>query len=84
MIKSRSSLARSRARLLTIGVAVWAIAAALLSPAAANAAVDNPAPTPLVSFTFDDGMQSALTQAAPTLKSTGSPAPATSSPTAWA
>jgi len=71
MIKSRSSLVRSRARLLTIGVAVWAIAAALLSPAAANAAVDNPAPTPLVSFTFDDGMQNALTQAAPTLKKYG-------------
>ncbi|WP_457945846.1 polysaccharide deacetylase family protein [Pseudarthrobacter sp. alpha12b] len=71
MITSRSGLARSRARLLTIGVAVWAIAAALLSPAAANAAVDNPAPTPLVSFTFDDGMQNALTQAAPTLKKYG-------------
>ncbi|BCW79666.1 MULTISPECIES: polysaccharide deacetylase family protein [Micrococcaceae] len=71
MIKSRSSLARGRAGLLTLGVAVWAMAAALLTPAAANAAVDNPAPTPLVSFTFDDGMQSALTQAAPTLKKYG-------------
>jgi len=71
MIRSRSSLARHRAKLLTIGAAVWAVAAALLSPAAANAAVDNPAPTPLVSFTFDDGMQNALTQAAPTLKKYG-------------
>jgi len=71
MIRTRSSLARHRARLLTLGVAVWAVAAALLSPAAANAAVDNPAPTPLVSFTFDDGMQNALTQAAPTLKKYG-------------
>ncbi|MFP5312357.1 MAG: polysaccharide deacetylase family protein, partial [Actinomycetes bacterium] len=46
-------------------------AASLLAPAAANAAVENPAPTPLVSFTFDDGMQNALTQAAPTLKKYG-------------
>ena len=71
MINTRSGLVRRRARLLTLGVAVWGIAAALLSPAAANAAVDNPAPTPLVSFTFDDGMQNALTQAAPTLKKHG-------------
>jgi peptidoglycan/xylan/chitin deacetylase (PgdA/CDA1 family) len=33
--------------------------------------VDNPAPSPLVSFTFDDGALSALTQAAPTLKKYG-------------
>jgi peptidoglycan/xylan/chitin deacetylase (PgdA/CDA1 family) len=71
MINTRARLAWHRARLLTIGVAVWAVAAALLTPAAANAAVDNPAPTPLVSFTFDDGMQNALTQAAPTLKKYG-------------
>lgn len=71
MTRTRSSRARKRARLLTIGAAVWALGAALLTPAAANAAVDNPAPTPLVSFTFDDGMQTALTQAAPTLKKYG-------------
>ena len=47
------------------------MAAALLTPTAANAAVDNPAPSPLVSFTFDDGDQSALTQAAPTLQKYG-------------
>jgi peptidoglycan/xylan/chitin deacetylase (PgdA/CDA1 family) len=46
--------------------------AALLVPtAAANAVVDNPAPTPLVSFTFDDGMASQLLQAAPTLQKYG-------------
>jgi peptidoglycan/xylan/chitin deacetylase (PgdA/CDA1 family) len=66
----RSSLARGRARLVAIG-AVGAMATALLSPTAAFAAVDNPAPTPLVSFTFDDGMASSLTQAAPTLQKYG-------------
>jgi peptidoglycan/xylan/chitin deacetylase (PgdA/CDA1 family) len=63
-------LARGRARLATIG-AVGAMAAALLSPTAAYAAVDNPSATPLVSFTFDDGMASALTDAAPTLQKHG-------------
>jgi peptidoglycan/xylan/chitin deacetylase (PgdA/CDA1 family) len=70
MIRIRSSLARGRARLVAIG-AVGAMATALLSPTAAFAAVDNPAPTPLVSFTFDDGMASSLTQAAPTLQKYG-------------
>jgi peptidoglycan/xylan/chitin deacetylase (PgdA/CDA1 family) len=71
MTRTRSSLARGRATLVTIGLAVGAMAGALLSPTAANAAVDNPAPSPLVSFTFDDGALSALTQAAPTLKKYG-------------
>ena len=71
MTRTRSSLARWRAELATIGVAVGALAAGLLSPTAAYAAVDNPAPTPLVSFTFDDGALSALTQAAPTLQKYG-------------
>jgi peptidoglycan/xylan/chitin deacetylase (PgdA/CDA1 family) len=66
----RASLARGRARLVAIG-AVGAMATALLSPTAAYAAVDNPAPGPLVSFTFDDGALSALTQAAPTLQKYG-------------
>ena len=66
----RSSLARGRAKLVALG-AVGAMATALLSPTAAYAAVDNPAPTPLVSFTFDDGQASALTQAAPTLQKYG-------------
>ncbi|QHK19613.1 polysaccharide deacetylase family protein [Pseudarthrobacter psychrotolerans] len=53
------------------GGAVLALTAALLTPGAANAAVENPAPVPLVSFTFDDGVASALTQAAPTLQKYG-------------
>ncbi|TDT85817.1 polysaccharide deacetylase [Arthrobacter sp. AG258] len=71
MMRTRSGVGRRRAMLATIGVAVWALATALLSPAAANAATDNSTATPLVSFTFDDGMQNALTQAAPTLKKYG-------------
>jgi peptidoglycan/xylan/chitin deacetylase (PgdA/CDA1 family) len=71
MTRTRSSLARGRARLVTIVVAVGAMAAALLAPGAANAAVDNPAAVPLVSFTFDDNQLSALTQAAPTLQKYG-------------
>ncbi|MET1089219.1 MAG: polysaccharide deacetylase family protein [Arthrobacter sp.] len=67
----RSSLARGRTRLATVGLVVGALAAALLSPTAANAAVDNPAPSALVSFTFDDGAASAVTQAAPTLQKYG-------------
>ncbi len=69
--RTRSSLARGRAGLATIAVAAGAMVAALLSPTAAYAAVINPAATPLVSFTFDDGQQSALTQAAPTLQKYG-------------
>ncbi|MDP9997549.1 S-layer homology domain-containing protein [Pseudarthrobacter sulfonivorans] len=71
MTKTSSSLARWRAKLVTIGVVAPALAAALLTPGVANAAIDNPAPSPLVSFTFDDGGLSALTQAAPTLRKHG-------------
>ncbi|MGO4857986.1 polysaccharide deacetylase family protein [Arthrobacter sp. 2MCAF14] len=71
MTRTRSSLARGRTGLATIAVAAGAMVAALLSPTAAYAAVINPAATPLVSFTFDDGQQSALTQAAPTLQKYG-------------
>ena len=65
------SSARRNAKLVTIVVAVAALAAALLTPVAANAAVDNPEPSALVSFTFDDGALSSLTQAAPTLQQHG-------------
>ena len=71
MTRTRSGLARGRSKLMTIAVAVAAMAAVLLTPGAANAAVDNPAPGPLVSFTFDDGALSSLTQAAPTLQKHG-------------
>ena len=70
MTIARSSSARGRAKLATIG-AVGAMAAALLSPMAAYSAVENPAAMPLVSFTFDDGMASAITDAAPTLQKHG-------------
>jgi peptidoglycan/xylan/chitin deacetylase (PgdA/CDA1 family) len=71
MTRTRSGLPRGRAKLLTVGLAVAALSAALLTPGVANAAVDNPAPQPLVSFTFDDGMASAIDQAAPTLQKYG-------------
>lgn len=68
---TRTSLARGYAKLVTIVVAVGAMAAALLTPGVATAAVDNSAPSALVSFTFDDGSLSALTQAAPALQNHG-------------
>ncbi|GAA1762090.1 hypothetical protein GCM10009712_08530 [Pseudarthrobacter sulfonivorans] len=71
MTRTRSGLPRGRAKLVTVGLAVAALSAALLTPGAANAAMDNPAPQPLVSFTFDDGMASAINQAAPVLKKYG-------------
>ena len=71
MTSTRSGLARGRARLMTIAVAVGAMAAALLTPGAANAVVENPAPSAQVSFTFDDGFRSSLTYAAPTLQKHG-------------
>jgi uncharacterized protein with LGFP repeats len=71
MTRTRSGLPRGRAKLVSVGLAVAALSAALLTPGVANAAVDNPAPEPLVSFTFDDGMDSAITKAAPTLQKYG-------------
>ncbi|MDR7083095.1 peptidoglycan/xylan/chitin deacetylase (PgdA/CDA1 family) [Arthrobacter ginsengisoli] len=71
MTRSRFRIARGCTKLAAGAGAVLALTAALLTPTAANAAVDNPAPSPLVSFTFDDGDQSALTQAAPTLQKYG-------------
>jgi peptidoglycan/xylan/chitin deacetylase (PgdA/CDA1 family) len=71
IFRNRLSLARGRVKLAITGVAIAALTGALLSPTAAYAATDNPAPAPLVSFTFDDGMASVLTQAAPTLQKYG-------------
>lgn len=71
MIKTRTNMARGHATLLTIAVAVLAMAATLLTPVVANAAVDNPEPSALVSFTFDDGQLNSLTDAAPTLQAHG-------------
>ena len=70
MPSNKSSFARARAKLATVVIVVGALAAAVLTPAAANA-VDNPAPSAQVSFTFDDGSLSSLTQAAPTLQKHG-------------
>ncbi|MET1086102.1 MAG: S-layer homology domain-containing protein [Arthrobacter sp.] len=71
MTRTRPSLARGRTKLVTIVLAVGALAAALLTPGVANAAVNNAAPSALVSFTFDDGSLSSFTQAAPTLQKHG-------------
>lgn len=68
---TQSYMARGRALIMTVAVAVGAMAAALLTTGVANAAGDNPTATPLVSFTFDDGMGSSVTQAAPTLQKYG-------------
>ena len=70
MTRNKSGFARGRAKLATVVVAVGAMAAALLTPGAANA-VDNSEPSALVSFTFDDGSLSSLTEAAPTLQEHG-------------
>ncbi len=64
-------MARGHVKLVTTLMAVGAMVVALLTPAVANAAVENPAPSALVSFTFDDGPLSSLTQAAPTLQKHG-------------
>ncbi|WP_181033518.1 polysaccharide deacetylase family protein [Arthrobacter sp. SX1312] len=47
------------------------MASTLLTPGVANAVVNNPAPSALVSFTFDDGFRSSITAAAPTLQKHG-------------
>lgn len=71
MTSSRFRAPRACTRLATVAGAVLALTAGLVTPTAANAAVENPAPSALVSFTFDDGNLSSLTQAAPTLQQHG-------------
>lgn len=56
---------------MAIGASAAAAIVILLTPGAAYAVVDNAAPSALVSFTFDDGSLSSLTQAAPTLQKHG-------------
>jgi peptidoglycan/xylan/chitin deacetylase (PgdA/CDA1 family) len=68
--KSTSRSARAIIRRVCLTVALVGIAVSLV-PGVAQAAVQNPAAAPLVSFTFDDGFQSAITQAAPTLQKHG-------------
>lgn len=71
MTKSRFHIPRACTELAAVAGAVVALAAALLTPTVANAAVANPVPSAQVSFTFDDGNTSSLTQAAPTLQKHG-------------
>lgn len=52
---------------LAVGIGLMSLAA----PMMAKAATQNPTPGAKVSFTFDDGLQSAYTQAAPTLAKHG-------------
>lgn len=63
---------RALTKKMTSLAASLAVAASLLAaPLTASAAVANPAPAANISFTFDDGYTSALTQAAPTLAKYG-------------
>jgi peptidoglycan/xylan/chitin deacetylase (PgdA/CDA1 family) len=71
MARRRFRTPRERTKLAAAAGAVLALIAGLLTPTVANAPVDNPAPSALVSFTFDDGFLSSLTQAAPTLQKHG-------------
>ncbi len=71
MSRSRFRFPRSGARLAAAAGAVLALTAGLLTPTTAHAAVANPEPSPRVSFTFDDGFLSSLTEAAPTLQKHG-------------
>ena len=71
MSTSRFRFPRAGARLAAAAGAVLALTAGLLTPTTAHAAVANPEPSPLVSFTFDDGFLSSLTEAAPTLQKHG-------------
>lgn len=71
MGRNRFHFPRAGARFAAVAGAVLALTAGLSVPTAANAAVENPAPSALVSFTFDDGFLSSLTQAAPTLQKHG-------------
>ena len=68
----RATLRSLRATFRLIGLTVaLVVITASLSPAVARAEIQNAAPAALVSFTFDDGLQSTYTQAAPTLSAHG-------------
>ncbi|MFI7583246.1 polysaccharide deacetylase family protein [Kocuria sp. M1N1S27] len=62
---------RACTKLAAVAGAVLALTVGLVTPTVANALVENPAPSPQVSFTFDDGFLSSLTEAAPTLQKYG-------------
>jgi len=63
-------LKKSKRALLLLATAITLLVGAL-QPLTAQAAVANPAPQAQISFTFDDGLTSASSQAAPTLAKYG-------------
>lgn len=71
MTSSRFRIPQACTKFVAVAATVLALTAGLVTPTVANAAVENPAPSALVSFTFDDGFLSSLTQAAPTLQKHG-------------
>jgi peptidoglycan/xylan/chitin deacetylase (PgdA/CDA1 family) len=71
-LKKHTSRAATRAATkVTLFAIAGAFAFSTLSPLLAHASVVNPAPTAKISFSFDDGLTSATTQAAPTLAKYG-------------
>lgn len=68
---ARTTWVRAHVKLLTLAVTAGFLAPSLLTPGVANAAVDYPMPSAQVSFTFDDGLLSSFTQAAPVLQNHG-------------
>src|SRR5256885_1852373 len=70
LVKMQELLKKTKIVLVTL-MAVVAPLTAVLQPASAYAATTNPSPRAQVSFTFDDGLASAYTQAAPTLAKYG-------------
>lgn len=71
MSRNRCRIARTGTTFAAVAGAVLALTVGLVTPTAANAAVENSAPSAQVSFTFDDGFLSSLTEAAPTLQKHG-------------
>lgn len=69
----KTSVLKSKLVQVSLAVAFFGVSvlAPTLSPLQASAAVSNPAPTAKISFTFDDGLNSSLTIAQPTLAKYG-------------
>jgi peptidoglycan/xylan/chitin deacetylase (PgdA/CDA1 family) len=59
------------AAVCTVGIGTLVFGAPLMARAASTTTTQNPSPAAQISFTFDDGLQSAYTQAAPTLAKYG-------------
>jgi peptidoglycan/xylan/chitin deacetylase (PgdA/CDA1 family) len=67
----RLSRLLKRSALVALAVSLVALSLVAALPTTARAAVTNPAPSAKVSFTFDDGLNTAYSQAAPTLATYG-------------